>query len=392
LPPLLRGGYSEQQLPGIASLTADHEPAERAPHAPSHSGSRPELSFESGGDLERTRRTGRRAKRAVACVLGAARRGSGAAGRWRFRCVVRADVCDARSLPSADGALDIVVSTFGVIVSPDHVHAGPSSLASADQGRLGLTLRPMSSRASEAISIFREFGRNECCDHPGTFTAHLEERVGDAFDVEPPARSPLPSQGAGSCERLFCLSRCRRPRSAGFQPFEERKRVSLEVGTVLLGGQPLAAKLSSSMRRAASSQRASTAALSGRPEVAGRRSGRARDAAEASTQLTCPGALPTLVRLSRRCGRVGREATISPCGRSGSRNTPHGSRNTPHDPADQSGTCRRPRRLADERTGRTSPTRVKGLSGSAVAGRQASLPRMGHTRRCGGSRLLEQRG
>lgn len=113
---------------------------------------------------------------------------------------IRFDVGDAQSLPYADAAFDIVVSTFGVVFAPDHRRAA-SELARVCRpgGRLGLTLMPMDSRSGETVSILREFGGSNGGDHPAAFADHLDELLGDAFDFEarrrevPAEREPVSS-------------------------------------------------------------------------------------------------------------------------------------------------------------------------------------------------------
>jgi SAM-dependent methyltransferase len=98
---------------------------------------------------------------------------------------VRFDVGDVQSLPYADAAFDVVLSTFGVIFAHDHRKAaGELARVCRPGGRLGLTLMPIDSRAGQSISIFREFGGNDGGDHPAAFADHVEELLGDAFNVE----------------------------------------------------------------------------------------------------------------------------------------------------------------------------------------------------------------
>jgi SAM-dependent methyltransferase len=98
---------------------------------------------------------------------------------------VRFDVGDAQSLPYADAAFDVVLSSFGIMFAPSHRRAA-SELARVcrPDGRLGLTLMPMESRSGETTSILREFGGGDAGDHPAGFADHLEELLSEAFDFE----------------------------------------------------------------------------------------------------------------------------------------------------------------------------------------------------------------
>ena len=117
---------------------------------------------------------------------------------------VRFDVGDAQSLPYADGAFDIVVSTFGVIFAPDHVRAARElARVCRPGGRLGLTLMPMKSRAAERISILREFGKGDESDHPAAFADRLEELLGDSFDFDARLREVPAEPGATTWEEVL---------------------------------------------------------------------------------------------------------------------------------------------------------------------------------------------
>lgn len=98
---------------------------------------------------------------------------------------VRFDLGDAQSLPYADGAFDVVVSSFGVMFAPNQRRAA-KELARVCRvgGRLGLTLMPRGSRSAETTTIFREFGDDEDGDHPAAFADRLDELLGDTFDFE----------------------------------------------------------------------------------------------------------------------------------------------------------------------------------------------------------------
>lgn len=98
---------------------------------------------------------------------------------------VRFDVGDAQSLPYEDDDFDIVVSSFGVIFAPDHRRAARElARVCRPDGRLGLTLMPMKSRAGDFTSVLREFGGDAGGDHPAAFAENLEALLRDSFDVE----------------------------------------------------------------------------------------------------------------------------------------------------------------------------------------------------------------
>ena len=98
---------------------------------------------------------------------------------------VRFDVGDAQFLPYADAEFDVVMSTFGIIFASDHRRAARELVrVCRPDGRLGLALMPMHSRSAEWTSIVREFGDDEGGDHPGAFADHVEDLLGDAFELE----------------------------------------------------------------------------------------------------------------------------------------------------------------------------------------------------------------
>jgi SAM-dependent methyltransferase len=111
---------------------------------------------------------------------------------------IRFDVGDAQSLPYADAAFDVVLSTFGVIFATDQRQAA-RELARVCKagGRLGLTLMPPDSRSSEAVSIFREFGDSDGGDHPAAFADRLEELLDDTFEFEA-RRREIPAEPGGA--------------------------------------------------------------------------------------------------------------------------------------------------------------------------------------------------
>jgi SAM-dependent methyltransferase len=90
---------------------------------------------------------------------------------------------DAQALPFADGAFDIVSSSFGIIFAPDQ-EAAAGELARVCRGRLGLTAwRP----EQGPHAIYAAFERDE----PAGATAddwgreeRLEELLGHAFELE----------------------------------------------------------------------------------------------------------------------------------------------------------------------------------------------------------------
>ena len=111
---------------------------------------------------------------------------------------IRFDVGDAQSLPYADAAFDVVLSTFGVIFATDQRQAA-RELARVCKagGRLGLTLMPPDSRSAEVVSIFREFGDSDGGDHPAAFADRLEELLSDTFDFDA-RRRETPAEPGGA--------------------------------------------------------------------------------------------------------------------------------------------------------------------------------------------------
>ena len=107
------------------------------------------------------------------------------------------DVGNAQSLPYADAAFDVVVSTFGVIFATDQRQAA-RELARVCKvgGRLGLTLMPPDSRSAEVVSIFREFRDADGGDHPAAFADRLEELLDDTFEFEARRREVAAEPGA----------------------------------------------------------------------------------------------------------------------------------------------------------------------------------------------------
>ena len=110
---------------------------------------------------------------------------------------IRFDVGDAQSLPYADAAFDVVVSTFGVIFASDQRKAaGELARVCRAGGRLGLTLMPTDSRSAGAVSIIREFGDDQGGDHPAAFADRLAELLGGTFDFEARRRDVPAEPGA----------------------------------------------------------------------------------------------------------------------------------------------------------------------------------------------------
>jgi hypothetical protein len=87
---------------------------------------------------------------------------------------------------------------------------------------------PIDSRAGQSISIFREFGGNDGGDHPAAFADHVEELLGDAFDVEARRREVPAEPGATTWDEALEQSRQLRTVADGLSPerlAELRERV-----------------------------------------------------------------------------------------------------------------------------------------------------------------------
>jgi ubiquinone/menaquinone biosynthesis C-methylase UbiE len=90
---------------------------------------------------------------------------------------------DAQELPFEDAAFDGVASAFGVMFAPDRARvARELARVCRPQGKLGLTLMPMQSRAGETFSVLARYGGNET--HPAAWAEDVEDLLGDAFELE----------------------------------------------------------------------------------------------------------------------------------------------------------------------------------------------------------------
>lgn len=90
---------------------------------------------------------------------------------------------DAQALPFANGAFDIVSSSFGVIFAPDHV-AVAEELARVCRGRLGLTVwRPNEGLHAIYSAFVGEEPTGPTADDWGR-EARLGELLGAAFELE----------------------------------------------------------------------------------------------------------------------------------------------------------------------------------------------------------------
>ncbi|MGI8862494.1 MAG: class I SAM-dependent methyltransferase [Gaiellaceae bacterium] len=147
---------------------------------------------------------------------------------------VRFDVGDAQSLPYADAEFDVVVSTFGIIFASDHRRAARELVrACRPDGRLGLALMPMHSRAGEWTSILREFGDDEDDDHPGAFADHVEDLLGDAFELEARLREVPAEPGASSWDEALEQSGQLRTLAAKLDDPDQLAELRTRVETLL---------------------------------------------------------------------------------------------------------------------------------------------------------------
>jgi ubiquinone/menaquinone biosynthesis C-methylase UbiE len=105
---------------------------------------------------------------------------------------------DAQELPFEDASFDGVASAFGVIFAPDRERAaGELARVCRPEGKLGLTLMPMDSRAGEMFNVLARHGGVPA--HPATWAESVEQLLGDAFELEierrdsPQHRDPPPT-------------------------------------------------------------------------------------------------------------------------------------------------------------------------------------------------------
>jgi SAM-dependent methyltransferase len=152
---------------------------------------------------------------------------------------VRFDVGDAQSLPYADGEFDVVVSTFGIIFASDHRQAARElARVCRPDGRLGLALMPMHSRGAEWTSILREFGDEEG-DHPGAFADHVEELLGDAFELEARLREVPAEPGPSTWDEALEQSGQLRTLAATLDPDQlAGLRTRVETGLASWANRP----------------------------------------------------------------------------------------------------------------------------------------------------------
>jgi hypothetical protein len=77
---------------------------------------------------------------------------------------------------------------------------------------------PMHSRPGESASIFREFGTDEAGDHPAAFADHVEDLLGDAFELEVQLRGAPAEPGASTWDEVFERSEQLRTLAARLDP------------------------------------------------------------------------------------------------------------------------------------------------------------------------------
>ena len=92
---------------------------------------------------------------------------------------------------------------------------------------------PMHSRAGEWTSILREFGDDEDGDHPGAFADHVEDLLGDAFELEARLREVPAEPGASSWDEALEQSGQLRTLAAKLDDPDQLAELRTRVETLL---------------------------------------------------------------------------------------------------------------------------------------------------------------
>lgn len=116
-------------------------------------------------------------------------------------------VGDAQSLPFADGAFDVVVSSVGAIFAPDHgAVAGELARVTRPGGRLGLTAWTSEGAVAGFLHALAPFQPRPPASRPLEWgdRAYVARLLGDAFDLDVGERDvPHVDESAESMWELF---------------------------------------------------------------------------------------------------------------------------------------------------------------------------------------------